>query len=277
MKTAIVTGASSGIGRAVASALVVRGYRVIGTSRNSSTVSGPVPGVEYRDLDLTDRDSIRTFVGSLDGIEVDVLVNNAGESQCGPIEELPMDAVQRLFQLNVFGAVELIQLVLPGMRQRRRGTIVNVGSMLASFPLAYRSSYVATKAALKGFATAARYELRPFGVDITTVEPGSIATGLSGRRTKYCGVDSPYTNAFASAIATLDKKEAEGITAEKVAEIVMKAVEDARTLPLYAVGSNARAVFIARRLLSRGLIEKALAAAYGINTGSKGRRRPSGV
>lgn len=265
MKTAIVTGASSGIGQAVAAALMARGYRVIGTSRNSSTVSDPVQGVEYRDLDLTDRDSIHTFVDSLDGVDVDVLVNNAGESQCGPIEELPIDAVQRLFQLNVLGAVELIQLLLPGMRERRRGTIVNVGSMLASFPLAYRSSYVATKAAIKGFATAARYELKPFGVDITTVEPGSIATGLSGRRTKYCGEMSPYRDQFTKAIALLDKKEAEGITAEKVAETVVKAVEDKKTAPLYAVGSNAPAVFLARRLLPRRVIESVLAKAYGVD------------
>lgn len=266
MKTAIVTGASTGIGRAVAAALAARGYRVIGTSRNSSIVNNPVDGIDYRDLDLTDRDSIHMFVSSLEGIEVDVLINNAGESQCGPIEELPIDAVQRLFQLNVFGAVELTQLLLPGMRQRRHGKIVNIGSMLASFPLAYRSSYVATKAAIKGFATAARYELKPFGVDITTVEPGSIATGLSGRRTKYCGQHSPYRDEFTSAIAILDEKETKGITAQKVAETVLKAVEDTKTRPHYAVGSNAPVAFLARRLLPRIVIETVLARTYGTNT-----------
>jgi short-subunit dehydrogenase len=266
VKTAIVTGASSGIGQAVATALVDRGYRVIGTSRNSSTVSDPARGVEYRDLDLTDRESIRSFVDALDGVEVDVLINNAGESQCGPLEELPVDAVQRLFQLNVFGAVELTQLLLPGMRQRRRGKIINVGSMLASFPLAYRSSYVATKAAIKGFATAARYELLPFGIDITTVEPGSIATGLSGRRTKYIGSRSPYAQRFSSAISVLDAREAQGISASKVARTVVKAVEDKKTLPLYAVGSNAPVVFLARRLMPRTVIESVMAKAYGIGT-----------
>lgn len=265
MKTAIVTGASSGIGRAVATALVGRGYQVIGTSRNSATVTDPAKGVDYRSLDLTDRDSIHLFVDGLDGMDIDVLVNNAGESQCGPIEELPMDAVQRLFQLNVFGAVELTQLLLPGMRERRRGTIVNVGSMLASFPMAYRSSYVATKAAIRGFTTASRYELKQFGIDITTVEPGSIATGLSGRRTKYCDENSPYRARFISAIAALDKKEATGISAEKVAETVVKAVEDKKTLPLYAVGSNAPVVFLARRLLPRTVIESVMAKAYGIS------------
>ncbi|WP_030168280.1 MULTISPECIES: SDR family oxidoreductase [Actinomycetes] len=264
MKTAVVTGASSGIGRAVASAMVDRGYRVIGTSRNGSTVDNPARGVEYRTLDLTDRDSIRGFVDALDGVDVDVLINNAGESQCGPLEELPLDAVHRLFQLNVFGAIELTQLLLPGMRARRSGTIVNVGSMLASFPLAYRSSYVATKAAIKGFATAARYELSPFGIAITTVEPGSIATGLSGRRTKYIGSTSPYTHDFTSAIAVLDKKEVQGITAARVARTVVKAVEDKKTRPLYAVGSNAPMVLLAQRLLPRTVIESVMAKAYGI-------------
>lgn len=265
VETAIVTGASSGIGRAVAMVLVDRGYRVIGTSRTSSTVTEPARGVEYRDLDLTDRDSIHAFVDALDGVAVDVLINNAGESQCGPLEELPVDAIYRLFQLNVFGAVELTQLLLPGMRERRRGKIINVGSMLASFPLAYRSSYVATKAAIKGFATAARYELSPFGIEITTVEPGSIATGLSGRRTKYINPQSPYGRNFSSAISVLDKKEAQGISAEEVARTVIRVVEDKATRPIYAVGSNASLVFLARRLLPRKMIEAVVARAYGVD------------
>lgn len=273
MNTAIVTGATSGIGEAVAEVLIARGYHVIGTSRDSSSVADPIPGVEYRDLDLTDPSSIRGFVDGIAETSVDVLINNAGESQCGPLEELPIEAITRLFQLNVFGAIELTQAVLPGMRDRGSGKIVNIGSMLASFPLAYRSSYVATKAALKGFATAARYELKPYGIDITTVEPGSIATGISGRRTKYISSDSPYIEQFTSAIAVLDAKEAKGITADEVARTVLEAVEAEQTLPLYAVGSNAPAVFLARRLLPRGVIEAVMAKAYGVEF-ARTRRAP---
>lgn len=239
---------------------------MIGTSRNAASVEDPIDGVDYRDLDLTDAASIRHFAADL-GV-IDVLVNNAGESQCGPMEELPIDAVSRLFQLNVLGPVELTQSVLPGMRARRRGTIVNVGSMLASFPLAYRSSYAATKAALKGFSTAARYELKPFGIDITTVEPGSIDTGLSARRTKYCGPHSPYERAFTAVIAELDAKEATGISADTVARTVVRAIEDKRVRPLYAVGSNAPLVFAARRLLPRGVMEKIIASQYGVRSRS---------
>ncbi|MGH3262851.1 MAG: SDR family NAD(P)-dependent oxidoreductase, partial [Trebonia sp.] len=179
----MVTGASSGIGAATAGALVARGYRVLGTSRHPDAISDPIAGVEYLPLDLTEDASVRACAAAAG--DVDILVNNAGESQSGPIEELPADAIARLFAINVFGAVQLTQLVLPGMRERRYGRVVMVGSMLASFPLAYRSSYCASKAAIKAFADAARRELSPFGVGICTVEPGSIGTGIGTRRTHY--------------------------------------------------------------------------------------------
>ncbi len=101
--------------------------------------------MEYLALDLTDRASIEACARAAG--TVDVLVNNAGESQMGPLEELPLDAIDRLFQVNVLGAIQLTQLLLPGMRERGNGRVVMVGSMLASFPLAFRSSYVATKCA----------------------------------------------------------------------------------------------------------------------------------
>ncbi len=261
-RVALVTGASSGIGAAVAAALVGRGYRVLGTGRRPSAIGGPIPGVEYLPLDLTDDASIEACAARAG--EVEVLVNNAGESQSGPIEELPMDAVQRMFQLNVFGAVRLTQLVLPGMRARGYGRVVMVGSMLASFPLAYRSSYVASKAAIKGFANAARRELSPYGIGITTVEPGSIATGISERRTQYLAEGSPFEAEYHTMLTALNANEAEGIPAAKVAATVVKAIEAAHPKPLYAVGSNAPLVFALRRLLPRAAVERVVARRHGL-------------
>lgn len=186
VRTAVVTGASSGIGRATAAALTAADFRVIGTSRDSRSVADPLPGVAYRDLDLASSESIRSFAAAVSDLEVDVLVNNAGESQCGPLEELPADALERLFRLNVLGHIELTQLLLPSMRARGEGRVVFVGSMLASFPLAFRSSYVASKAALKGFATAARLELAPFGF---TSPPSNPA-----RSTRACPIVAPSTS-----------------------------------------------------------------------------------
>jgi len=259
---AVVTGASSGIGLATAKLLVGKGYAVIGTSRDASRVEA-VEGIEFRSLDLGSLESIETFGAGLS--RVDVLVNNAGESQSGPIEELPWDALQRLFDCNVLGAVRLTQLVLPGMRAQKSGRIVMVGSMLGSFPLPYRSSYVSSKAAIKGFADATRLELRPFGIEVTTVEPGSINTGISTRRTKYVGDDSVYRASFEAMISRLDAREAEGITAEKVAATIMKAIDAKRPKPLYAVGSNAPVVFALKRLVPATVVEKIVARQFGVN------------
>jgi short-subunit dehydrogenase len=257
MKRAVVTGASSGIGKAVAATLRDRGYQVIGTSRKPDAIApgSLLSGVNYRALDLTDPQSIDSFADGIGG--VDVLVNNAGESQAGPLE--------RLFRLNVLGPVQLTQRLLPGMRQRRSGRVVMVGSMLASFPLAYRSSYAASKAAIKGFATAARLELAPLGVWITTVEPGSINTGITERRTRYINEDSVYAAAFGKMMTKLDHNIDHGIAPGKVAETIAKAIEAQRPKPLYAVGSNAPLVFTLRRLAPRTLVESIVARAYGLS------------
>jgi short-subunit dehydrogenase len=256
-RTALVTGASSGIGKATAAALAARGYRVLGTSRRPDALGAGqrADGVQYLPLDLADDASIEALAAAAG--PVDVLVNNAGESQSGPFEELPVAALRRLFQVNVLGPVRLSQLLLPGMRERRRGRVVMVGSMLASFPLAYRSSYVASKAALKGFSDGARHEYSPFGVWLSTVEPGAISTGISERRSKYTSEDSPHRADFERMLAALDRNEAAGVPAERVAATIVKAIEAARPRAHYAVGSNAALVFPLRRLLPTALAEKA--------------------
>ncbi|MER7003807.1 SDR family oxidoreductase [Dactylosporangium sp. NPDC000555] len=263
-RTVLVTGASSGIGKAAAAAFVARGYRVVGTSRRPEGLSAEqrVDGVEYRPLDLGDEASIEALAAAVGA--VDVLVNNAGESQSGPFEELPGDALRRLFQVNVLGPVRLTQLLVAGMRERRFGRVVMVGSMLASFPLAYRSSYVASKAALKGFSDGARHEYSPFGVWLTTVEPGSINTGISERRTKYNSAGSPHRGDFERMLGALDRNERAGVPAERVAATIVKAVEASRPRAHYAVGSNAPVVFPLRRLLPAGLVEKVVHRRHGL-------------
>lgn len=261
-RTALVTGASSGIGAAVARALVARGYRVYGTSRHPESITDPIAGITYLALDLAEEASIVACAAAAG--EVDVLVNNAGESQSGPLEELPPEAIERLFRINVFGAVRLTQLLLPGMRARRYGRVVMIGSMLASFPLAYRGSYVASKAALKGFATAARREVAPYGIGVTTVEPGSINTGISERRTQYVADGSPYRAEYDTMLRHLNANEARGISADRVAATVVAAIEADRPKPLYAVGSNAPVVFALRRLVPRTAVERLVARRHGL-------------
>ena len=271
-RTALVTGATSGIGLATAQRLLDNGYDVVGTSRDPERIpaGSRLEGVRYRGLDLTDIYAIEGFVTAIgaEGIHVDIVVNNAGESQSGPLEDLPIGALERLFRLNVLGPVHLTQLLLPGMRHRGYGRVVMVGSMLASFPLAYRSSYVASKAAIEGFATSARFEMSPFGVWLTTVEPGSVKTGISGRRTKYIAEGSPHAKPFRKMLKILDGNEREGVAPERVARVIHDAVEEKAPASLYAVGSNAPAVFTLRRALPRGAVERVVARMHGIKSGS---------
>ncbi len=243
---------------------MARGYRVFGTSREPSKIApgDVVDGVRYVPLDLRVPSSIEALPALVG--DVVVLVNNAGESQCGPLEDLPAETIADLFQLNVFGPLRLTQLFLPGMRARRFGRVVMVGSMLASFPLAYRSCYVATKAALKGFSDAARFETSPFGVWLTTVEPGSINTGIAERRTTSIADGSPYAGDFTTVLAALDQRSHAGIAPRQVAEIVLAAVESEHPKPLYAVGSRAPMMFALKRLAPRTMVEKLVARGHGL-------------
>ena len=268
--TILVTGGTSGIGRALAEALAAKGCTVLTTSRKPDRLAPAerIPGVRYLRLDLADPDGPDALAEELEDLglldDIDVLINNAGESQSGPFEELPAEAIERLFRTNVFGPVRLSQLVLPGMRARRRGRIIMVGSMLGSFPLAHRSSYSAAKAALRTFATAARQELSPFGVWVSTVEPGSIATGIGLRRTKYLEEGSPYTDDVTTMLEHLDANERGGIPAEKVAATIVDAMVAPRPREFYAVGSRAPLPFLLKRALPRELLSKIVAAQHGL-------------
>ena len=289
--TALVTGASSGIGRAVAVELLRRGFRVIGTSRDPGALTEPPEGVRFVALDLADGDSIRSCVqefltaraesahsgtaptgpdgvtppgGAAAGQAPLVLVNNAGASQFGALEDIPDRDVERLFRINVLGQLALTRRLLPVMRAQGRGRVVMVGSMLGSFPLAYRSTYVASKAALHGAATSIRGELAPFGVGVSTVEPGSVSTGISLRRTVYLPEDSVHNRPARTVLEGLDTNEAGGITAEQVAETVVHAVCHHRPHAYYAVGSGAPLTTLARRLVPEQTLATMVARRHGL-------------
>jgi short-subunit dehydrogenase len=169
----------------------------------------------------------------------------------GPLEDTPMEIIEKLFATNVFGPIALTKAVLPGMRQRGHGNVVMVGSMLASFPLAFRSTYVATKCAIKGFADASRRELAPFGISICTVEPGTIATGIGDRRGYFIADDSAYQREYDVVAAATRRNEASGLDVVPMAKVIVEAALDADPKPLYAKGNRAPLVFALKRLLPR--------------------------
>lgn len=262
-RVALVTGASSGIGAEVARQLVGRGLTVYGTSRHPDSVIDPIPGVRYVRVDNADYATAAAAVAEIG--RIDILINNAGESQAGALEDTPMSAVEDLFATNVFGPIALTKAVLPGMRERHTGTVVMVGSMLSSFPVAFRSNYAATKSALKAYALATRREVAPHGIRMVSVEPGTIATGIGDRRSIYIGENSPYRGEYETLATATRRNEDAGISAEAMAEVVVDAALAKHPKPFYAKGNSAALVFAAQRLLPRDLILAMTARKHGLH------------
>jgi len=178
-KAVLITGCSSGIGRASAVRLARSGHTVYATARRPESLRELAQaGCRTLALDVTDEDSMRTAVANVEQAEgaVGVLINNAGYSQSGAIETVPMDAVRRQFETNVLGLMRLTQLVLPKMRAQRWGRIVNVGSMGGRLTFPGGGCYHATKHALEAISDALRFELQGFGIAVTLLEPGLITT-----------------------------------------------------------------------------------------------------
>ncbi|GAC68226.1 SDR family oxidoreductase [Gordonia soli] len=261
-QTVLVTGASSGIGAEVARQFAERGHTVFGTSRAPEKVTDPIPGVRYVRLDNADQGTIPALLAEVG--DIDVLINNAGESQAGALEDTPMSAIEDLFAVNVFGPVALTKAVLPGMRERGRGTVVMVGSMLSSFPVAFRSNYAATKSALKAFAFATRREVAPYGIRMISVEPGTIATGIGDRRSIHIGEDSPYRAEYETLAAATRRNEDAGIDAPTMAKVVVDAALASKPKPFYAKGNSAGIVFLLRRLAPRDAVLALTARKHGL-------------
>jgi NAD(P)-dependent dehydrogenase (short-subunit alcohol dehydrogenase family) len=178
-KAVLITGCSSGIGRATARRLASHGWTVYATARRPETIADlEAAGCRTLALDVTDEASMVAAVNAIEETHgaVGVLINNAGYSQSGAVESVPLDAVRRQFETNVFGLARLTQLVLPKMRDQRWGKIVNIGSMGGKIVFPGGGWYHATKFALEAISDAMRFELRGFGIDVILLEPGLIVT-----------------------------------------------------------------------------------------------------
>jgi NAD(P)-dependent dehydrogenase (short-subunit alcohol dehydrogenase family) len=196
-KAVLITGCSSGIGRATALRLARAGWSVYATARRPETIAElREAGCETLALDVTDEQSMRAAVDHVEGAAgaVGVLINNAGYSQSGAIETVPLQAARAQFETNVFGLVRLTQMVLPKMRAQRWGRIVNVGSMGGRLSFPGAGHYHATKHALEAISDAMRFELRGFGIDVVLLEPGLITTEFGETATASIAETSTGSN-----------------------------------------------------------------------------------
>jgi NAD(P)-dependent dehydrogenase (short-subunit alcohol dehydrogenase family) len=243
MKTALVTGASSGIGQACAIQLVSAGWRVLAGVRRA----GEAPeGTEEVLLDVTDAEQIRAAAGLVE--ELDGLVNNAGIAIAAPVEFVPPEELRHQLEVNLVGQVAVTQAFLPALR-RARGRIVFMGSIAGKSALPFLSPYAASKHALEAVADSLRLELRPFGIHVSIVEPGSIQTAIWARSAQradelIAGSDGQLGELYGERIAAFReialKRGAAGAPAEKVAKVVLEALTAERPHTRYLIGRDAR-------------------------------------
>jgi NAD(P)-dependent dehydrogenase (short-subunit alcohol dehydrogenase family) len=255
-KAVLITGCSSGIGYATAEELLARGWKVYATARKPETVSVlEAKGATLLALDVTDEDSMRRAVEAVTEAEgaVGVLINNAGYSQNGAVESVPVDEVRRQFETNVFGLIRMCQLVLPGMREQGWGKIVNLGSMGGRLTFPGGGLYHATKYALEAISDALRYEVAGFGVDVILIEPGLITTNFEQTSVKGVPQEGPYAE-FNRKVAAATENAYKGPMSklgsgpEAVAKAIAKALESKRPKARYPVTPSAHLMINQRRV-----------------------------
>lgn len=260
---ALVTGASGGIGRAIAHSLLNDGLTVVVAARRLEQMADlGQRGAQVVALDISDEASIQSAVATIlqrHG-RVDVLVNNAGFGCYGSVEETPIDAARAQFEVNLFGLARLTQLLLPGMRERGKGRIINISSMAGKIYVPLGAWYHASKHALEGWSDCLRLELASFGIDVVIIEPGIIRSEFSDVMLQPMltrSAEGPYGPLARSvASATGDSlKEGGGSPAALIGDVVAAAVRARRPRTRYAAGQLARPLIAMRQLLGDRLYD----------------------
>ncbi|WP_405633371.1 oxidoreductase [Streptomyces sp. NBC_00016] len=254
---ALVTGASSGIGKETALALVAAGFNVVGTSRDTSRIT-PLDGVTFLGLDVASDASVATVVQEVSELfgRIDVLVNNAGVGSTGAAEETSVEQAQAVFDINVFGVMRMVNEVLPHMRAQLRGRIINISSVLGFLPQPYMAAYAASKHAIEGYTESLDHEVRDHGIRALIVEPAYTRTGFEANSAKP---DTPL-HAYAKQRLTVDRVMAEAIRDGDAPAIVAKAIvaaaTDAKPKLRYTAGPLAGRARILRRVAPAQVFDK---------------------
>lgn len=262
-RAVLITGCSSGIGEATALRLARAGWPVYATARRVERLEALVAaGCRALPLDVLDEASMRAAVATVEAEHgaVGVLINNAGYSQSGAVEAVPLEKIRAQFETNVFGLVRLTQLVLPGMRAARAGRIVNLSSMGGKLTFPGGGYYHATKHAVEAISDALRFEVGGFGVHVVVVEPGLIRSGFSEAAVGAMEVDPGVAEAYgafhaAVAQATTEAYEKGPLASlagapDDVAVVIQRAIEARRPKPRYTVTGSASLLLTARAVLS---------------------------
>lgn len=268
----LITGCSTGIGRALALAFRERGCTVYATARRPEQLDAlAAQGIRPLRLDVTDPASIDALRAGLaaENIPVDILVNNAGYGAMGPLSELPEDELRRQFDTNVIGLIGVSNAVIPIMRQRRSGCIVNIGSVSGVLVTPFAGAYCASKAAVHALSDAMRMELAPFGIEVMTVQPGAIRSDFgatASRGVEDRGHDaSPYAPIADAIAARANASQQHSTSAEAFADRLCRAVLADRRPAQLRIGSGSTLLPALRRWIPRSLLDRLLSKRFGLD------------
>lgn len=263
-KVILITGASSGMGKVFAQDLAKEGHIVYGAARRTDLLDDlKKKGVQTIPLDVTDDASMKSCVQTILEKEgrIDVLVNNAGYGSYGTIEEVSMEEAKRQLDVNVFGLARMTQLVLPGMRNQKSGTIINISSIGGKIATPFGAWYHASKFAVEGMSDSLRLEVAPFGIDVVVIEPGGVKSEWSTiaydnlikttENTAYKDMADKFKKAFETTVA----KNAEP---EVISRLVSKAIAAKRPKTRYVGGYMAKPVLFLRKWLGDRTMDKVL-------------------
>jgi NAD(P)-dependent dehydrogenase (short-subunit alcohol dehydrogenase family) len=266
-KVILITGISSGFGKAAAGILAKAGHTVYGTVRNSASQAGSVNTVK---MDLTDLPSIAEavkYVYEKEG-RIDVLINNAGMHTGGPVETSPDEYIRLQMETNFYGMVILTRQVLPVMRSQGGGTIINFGSIGGLMGLPFQAFYSASKFAIEGFSEALRMEVNRFNIKVIVINPGDFSTGNSANRRQFLAPSSPgdpYHDQFHMTLEVIEKDEAGGWKPEVLAGRILKIVESKNPRQRYIIGSfEQKLAVVIKKILPGSLFRKILEDHYRI-------------
>ncbi|WP_293003155.1 oxidoreductase [Mycobacterium sp.] len=275
---ALITGTSSGIGRAIAGAFVAKGFEVFGTSRNPQR-NEPIAGVELLALDVSDDASVTAAVSTVleRAGRIDVLVNNAGVGVFGAAEESSTAQAQQLFDTNFFGLIRVTNAVLPHLRAQRSGRIINIGSVLGFLPAPYGALNSASKHAVEGYSESLDHETREFGVRVSVVEPGYTDTAFD---TNAAEPDSPIE----SYVALRERVKGGLIEAVRagddpsvVAAVVLKAATSRAPKLRYPAGPLARRLALLKRIAPTSVLDRGIRKVNKLDAAPKPTRTPANV
>jgi short-subunit dehydrogenase len=263
-KVVFITGASSGIGKAIGTYLHDKGFRVIGSSRTPENYPNPL--FPLLAVDVKDPASIQVAINKIitDYGVIDVLINNAGVGITGPLEELPDHEIKSNFETNFFGPIAVMKAVLPHMRTQKSGLIINITSIAGYMGLPYRSIYSASKGALELISESLNMEVKPFGIAITNVAPGDFATNIASNRF-HAPVQkgSAYEASYGKSLVLLNEHVDSGSNPEQMAEAIYAIIKTNNPKIHYKVGSFMQKFSVVlKRILPDKIYERLLMNHY---------------